>query len=153
MRADTLSLTLLRASTCPDPDADRGEHDFTYAVTCWEGSFLDSPVVREAADLNTPPIPVNGTCAPFSAFIADRENILVDAVKCAEDGSGDLVLRLYECKKADTFCRLKVNIPHERAMACDMEEHSEQALEEDENGILLHFRAFEVRTVRLKMPG
>ena len=47
---DTLSLTLLRAPTCPDPDADRGEHDFTYAVTVWEGSFLDSPVVREAAE-------------------------------------------------------------------------------------------------------
>ena len=151
MRADTLSLTLLRAPACPDPDADRGEHDFTYAITVWEGSFLDSPVVREAADLNTPPPAASGTAAPFSTFSTDRENILVDAVKCAEDGSGDVILRLYECKKADTACRLRANVPHVRALACDMEENSLEPLEEDENGILLRFRAFEVRTVRLKM--
>ncbi len=46
-----LSLTLLRATTYPDPAADRGDHEFTYALMP-HGDLRD--VVREAYALNVP---------------------------------------------------------------------------------------------------
>jgi alpha-mannosidase len=73
--------------------ADNGDHAFTYAFTGWEGSFSDAPVVREAYRLNVPLQVAAGSLEAFSAFSLDAENVFIDTVKPAEDGSGDVVLR------------------------------------------------------------
>ena len=131
--------------------ADNGKHSFTYAFTAWEGSFLESPVVREAYDLNVPIQTAAGSCGTFSAFETDAENIFIDTVKEAEDGSGDLVLRLYEAKRADTICRLKVRIPMKSVSLCDMlENETEQLIPEEGAEIPLHFHTFEVKTLRIR---
>ena len=104
MNGNALQLTLLRAPGQPGDAGGQRPHTFTYAFTAWEGSFMDSPVVREAYDLNVPMQVAGGSCAPFSAFAVDAPNVFIDTVKPAEDGSGDIVLRLYEAKRADTHC-------------------------------------------------
>ena len=150
MNGNALQLTLLRAAAAPEMRADNGEHTFTYAFTGWEGSFLQSPAVREAYDLNVPLQTAAGSCEPFSAFSVDAENIFIDTVKAAEDGSGDLILRLYEAKKADTNCRLKLNIPFRSAALCDMlENETEKLFPKNGNELPLHFHTFEVKTIRL----
>ena len=152
MKDNALQLTLLRAAACPEMQADNGPHAFTYAVTCWDGPFLDSPVVREAASLNVPMGVTAGVRDRASAFTVDAEhgNIFIDTVKPAEDGSGDLILRLYEAKKADTVCALKLNIPARQVWECDMMENKEQELALTEEGIGLHFHPFEIKTVRVE---
>ena len=106
-------------------------------------------MVREAYDLNIPLQTVAGACPTFSAFSVDAPNVFIDTVKPAEDGSGDIILRLYESKRADTFCRLTVGIPCAGACLCDMLENELKSLE-PENPVL-HFRPFEVKTVRLRV--
>ena len=150
MRDNTLNLTLLRAAACPEMQADNGHHTFTYAVTCWDGSFLDSPVVREAAALNVPCLVAEGIRESFSAFSVDTENILIDTVKPAEDGSGDLILRVYEAKKADTACNLLLGIPAGCVWECDMMENKLEELPLSENILPLHFHTFEVKTLRIE---
>ncbi len=151
MNGNALQLTLLRAAASPEMRADNGDHSFTYAFTAWEGSFLDSPVVREAYDLNVPLQTAEGSCKPFSAFETDRQNIFIDTVKPAEDGSGDVILRLYEAKRADTACRLKIRIPVKSVFLCDMLENiTEELPAEDPEGVTLHFHTFEVKTLRLR---
>ena len=59
MNGNALQLTLLRAAASPEMRADNGRHTFTYAFTAWEGSFMDSDVVREAYALNVPMVPAN----------------------------------------------------------------------------------------------
>ncbi len=150
MNDNALRLTLLRAAASPEMRTDNGEHEFTYAFTAWEGSFLDSPVVIEAYDLNTPLQVVHGACETFSAFNTDSENVLIDTVKPAEDGGGDIILRLYEAKKADTVCRLNVNVPVDAAWLCDMLENNQESLETNGGQFRLHFRPFEVKTLRIR---
>ncbi len=49
-----MSLSLLKAATHPDPDADRGVHSFTYSLYPHEGDFREGNTIREAYLLNTP---------------------------------------------------------------------------------------------------
>lgn len=149
MNDNAMQLTLLRAGASPEMRADNGQHSFTYAFTAWEGSFLESPVVQEACDLNVPVQTMVGCCEPFSAFSVNRANVLIDTVKPAEDESGDVILRLYETKKADTNCRIAINIPAKNVFVCDMLENVEESVPVQDGHISLHFRAFEVKTVRI----
>lgn len=150
MNGNALQLTLLRAPASPEMRADNGVHEFTYAFTAWEGSFLDSPVVREAYDLNIPLQTASGSCAPFSAFSVDAPNVFIDTVKPADDGSGDLILRLYESKRADTFCRLRVGIPAADISLCDMLENRLEDAALQRGDVSLHFHCFEVKTLRIR---
>ena len=150
MNGNALQLSLLRASASPEMRADNGPHDFTYAISAWEGSFLDSPVVREAYDLNVPLVSVPGFCPSFSAFSVDAANIWIDTVKPAEDGSGDWILRLYEAKKADTACTLTVNLPVRSASLCDLMENETDRIPCQQGRIRLHFKPFEIKTLRLR---
>lgn len=144
-----MQLTLLRAAATPEMRADNGEHVFTYAFTAWEGSFLDSPVVAEAYDLNVPLQVAAGACPAFSAFVMDEPNVFIDTVKPAEDGSGDIILRLYEAKRADTSCVLSVNVSASKISACDMLENPLEELPIEDGCVKLHFHTFEVKTLRI----
>ena len=149
MNGSALQLSLLRAAASPEMRADNGHHEFTYAFTAWEGSFLESPVVREAYDLNIPLQTTDCACEPFSAFEVNRANIFIDTVKPAEDGSGDIILRLYEAKRADTACELTIRLPVQRLFLCDMLENKEEELPLADGCAALRFHPFEVRTLRL----
>ena len=151
MNGNALQLTLLRAAASPEMRADNGEHRFTYAFTAWEGDFMASPVVREAYALNVPLRTAAGSLDSFSAFDVDAPNVFIDTVKPAEDGSGDIVLRLYEAKRADTACALRVNVPFKRLWACDMLENRLEALPADDGRATLNFHTFEVKTLRLEI--
>jgi len=145
----TITLTLLRAAAAPEMRADNGTQHFTYAFCAWEGSFLDSPVVREGLDLNVPVTCSVGAAPAFSAFNLDKTNIILDTVKPAEDGSGDKILRLYEAKKSDTDFTLKLNVPATRASLCNMLEQETQELELVDGCLKLHAAPFKILTIRL----
>ena len=151
MNGNALQLTLLRAAASPEMRADNGEHTFTYAFTAWEGSFMDSPVVAEAYELNVPLQTIPGSCPAFSAFTVDEPNVFIDTVKPAEDGSGDIILRLYEAKKADTAAVLYLNLPVAEVWACDLLENKLEPLPMDEDCVALRFHNFEVKTLRVKL--
>src|SRR5262249_58124655 len=51
---DTLRVTLLRAPTTPDPDADRGRHTFAYALLPHAGGWQGGGVGAEAAAFHSP---------------------------------------------------------------------------------------------------
>ncbi len=145
-----LRLTLLRAAASPEMRADNGHHEFAYAFTAWEGTFFESPVVRDAYALNVPLRVINGACEPFSAFRVDADNVFIDTVKPAEDGSGDIIIRLYEAKKADTRCVLTISKPFGRAFVCDMLENIKEEAVIEKNSVSLSFHTFEVKTLRFQ---
>ncbi len=149
MNGNELQLSLLRASASPEMRADNGSHDFTYAFTAWEGDFLHSPVVDQAYCLNVPPQLSPGFRPPLSAFGLSAPNVYIDAVKPAEDGSGDIVLRLYEAKRADTHCQLRLGLDAKAVWLCDLLENKQQPLQPVDGQYPLHFHTFEVKTLRL----
>ena len=151
MSGDVIRLTLLRAPKSPDFHADMGRHSFAYSYYVWDGPLMYSDVVREGYELNVPVTEASGTSAPRSMMSVDAENIIIDTVKAAEDGSGDVIVRLYECKHAVADARLTVNLPVLRASLCDLLEEEQQELPVRGGRLALSFHAFEVKTVRLTL--
>lgn len=156
MNGNAMELTLLRAAAVPERYTDRGEHTFVYAFTAWEGSFYDSDVVKQGYELNTAVLVKNNGCTGFSAFRVEDENVILETVKLAEDGSGDMILRLYESKKARTDTVLHMN-PEGMgasvcgAFLCDMLEQEKKELKVENDTISLTLEPFEILTVRLKI--
>jgi alpha-mannosidase len=96
-----LRLTLLRAPTDPDPEADQGHHHFHYALYPHAGTWKDALTVRHGYEYNYPLTAVVTTAHPGSlpaehSFAAvSPENVVLTAVKKAEDANG-LIFRVYE---------------------------------------------------------
>ena len=87
-------LSLLRAPLFPDPDADQGEHVLRVALRV--GATI-ADAVAEGYRLNLPlrRVPRRRRRRAARASVDDPA-VVVEAVKLAEDGSGDVVVRLYE---------------------------------------------------------
>lgn len=148
---NSINLTLLKAGLAPDPMADRGLQTFTYALYPWYGSFAESNVVREAYELNVPVMVLPGAGGEGSLFSLNATNIVIEAVKPAEDGSGDVIVRLYEAKRMATGCTLVVGLPVKFTSETDMMEENGTPLPSAYGKIALEFRPFEIKTVRLKL--
>jgi alpha-mannosidase len=88
-------LSLLRAPLFPDPEADQGEHTMNVSLAVGAGI---PEAVAEGYRRNLPPRVVEGvgegSVEPL--LVVDDPAVVVEAVKLAEDGSGDVVVRLYE---------------------------------------------------------
>ena len=93
----TLRLSLLRAPRFPDPETDQGHQELTYGLVI--GADL-ATATAEGAVLSSPPRTVLGAreVEPLVTVTDDTPegSLIVSAVKLAADGSGDLVVRVYE---------------------------------------------------------
>jgi len=148
---NSINLTLLKSALAPDMLADKGLQEFTYAFLVWDGSLGESDIVREAYELNCPVATVSGAAGEQSLFSVDEPNVVIETVKPAEDGSGDVVVRLYEAKRMATRCVLTTSLPVRSASVTNMLEEEEGRLRMADGDIALEFRPFEVKTVRLKV--
>jgi alpha-mannosidase len=148
---NSINLTLLKSALAPDMTADKGIQTFTYSFYAWNGSLADSNVVREAYELNVPATTVAGAGGEQSLFSVDAPNIIVETVKPAEDGSGDVIVRLYEAKHMATRATLTTALPIERAAVTNMLEEFEADLPCASGKIALEFRPFEIKTVRFTL--
>lgn len=148
---NSIELTLLRAAASPEMASDQGEHHFRYGFTAWEGDFLSSPVVHQGLCFNEPLTVLPGTAPSMSAFETDKPNVIIDTLKPADDGSGDLILRLYESKKADTFFRLSSVLAASSLQPCDMLENpTGERLAPDAQ---LHLAPFQILTLRVSLAS
>ena len=150
MNGNCLELTLLRAAASPAFRTDNRKHQFTYAFTAWEGNFAECDVVRQAYELNVKPHVVEGGICDISFLQIVQQNIMLETMKLAEDGSGDMILRLYESKKAAVTADIHITMNGFKAYICDMLENVLEEISVDNGNISIPFRAFEVKTVRLK---
>ncbi len=146
---DTIALTLLRAAKSPDFHADQGKHHFAYSYYIWNGSFVDSDVVRAGYELNVPVTRTKGY-ADFSLLSIDKPNVVIETVKAAEDGSGDTIVRLYESKHASCTAELTLNMPVRHVYACNMLERELDEIACEEGKVKLNLHGFEIKTLRLK---
>jgi alpha-mannosidase len=113
-QSNQLRLTLLRSPNWPDPEADRGFHEFTYALYPHAGSWETAHTVRRGYELNTPLQvilnPLSRTDSVETPLIASlvspervsfldlsAENLILMAFKQAEDDPQHWILRCYEC--------------------------------------------------------
>ncbi len=148
---NNISLTLLKSALAPDMTADRGLQEFTYAFYYWDTPFIESGVVQQGYELNIPPQRLAGSAETQSLFELTRPNIILDMVKPAEDGSGDVILRLYESMSTRTCVDLEINLPVERVQLTNMLEEPKAELAINDATVQLEFGPFEILTLRLKI--
>ncbi len=155
-----INLTLLKSPMAPDMTADQGRQTFTYAFYVWNGSFAESGVVHEGYDLNTPLPIVDGKATAQFLFSVDNPAIVIETVKPAEDGSGDVIVRLYESKRMATQTMLTTSLPVAEAWETDMLEEDTLAplnlitatdKSSEDHKIQLTFSPFKIKTVRLRL--
>ena len=145
----SINLTLLRSPCAPDPTADRGEQHVVYSFLPFLGTLNESGLVKEAYDLNCPATTFAGARATESTLSLSAGNVFIDTVKPAEDGSDDVILRLYEATGSRTDTTLTVNLPFGTIAACNMLEEDAVELPVEGNTLTLTFHPFEVKTLRL----
>ena len=101
-----LRLTLLRSPVWPDPDADAGLHEFTYALHPHAGTWQQAQTVRRGYELNIPlqvlllpaAAATSGKMPSTASFLKiSADNLILMAFKPSEDDSQELILRCYEC--------------------------------------------------------
>ncbi|MCI8440937.1 MAG: alpha-mannosidase [Provencibacterium sp.] len=145
-----IRLTLLRAPAAPEMRADNRTHRFTYAFTAWEGPFEGCDVVHQGYELNVPATVTPGT-GKSDSFFAVREScaVILDTLKRAEDGDG-LIARLYESKGGERDAELALPAQLSSAALCRMNEDTLEALPVSQGRVKLHFKPFQVLTLRLR---
>ena len=152
VRDRTLWLTLLKGAIDPDPDADRGQHQFTYSLLP-HAAGLD--VVRRAAYGLTRPLlwrresAHSGALPPrFSIATVSGSGTLIETVKYAEDDGDALILRLYEADGGVQPTSLQLGVRPEAVYEVDLLERNPRPLSLASDGTLpLELRAREVKTL------
>ena len=144
----TVRESLLRAPTFPDPSADQGVHVMRTTIglaadvlgAAEQGYRLNLPL-RDVMGVSVPPLVVSGSPA-----------IVVEAVKLAEDRSGDLIVRLYEARGARAVGELGFGLAVGAVIETDLLERSVQTDAVTSvvgNTARLSLRAFQLVTLRV----
>ncbi len=151
--ATTVRLSLLRAPLFPDPSADQGAQRMRVSVRVG-ASIADA--VAEGYRLNLPLRTVTGVSSPTidPLLTVDNPAVVVEAVKLAEDRSGDVIVRLYEAHGSRARARI-----HRRFDATDVVEtdllerpypQSRISLTVDGNTLDVELRPFQLVTLRFR---
>jgi len=133
-----MRLSLLRAPTHPDPNADQGHHVFTYALMPHPGDFREAGVIEAAESLNS----VFGL--PPSLVWVDTRQVRIEAIKLAED-SDDVIVRLYEAWGRPCRARVETSLAYRHAFLCDLLERDRA-----ETSLEIELRPFQIVTLKLK---
>ncbi|MER6253522.1 glycoside hydrolase family 38 C-terminal domain-containing protein [Streptomyces sp. NPDC001584] len=146
----TVRLSLLRAPRYPDPETDQGSHTLRFSLAPGAGI---GDAVREGHALNLPERVVRGA-GPVAPLVAvDEDAVVVEAVKLAEDRSGDVIVRLYESSGGRARATLTAYFPVAAAVESDLLERplagTAVGVVTPEGRVPLTLRPFQIVTVRL----
>ncbi|MFJ4752714.1 alpha-mannosidase [Streptomyces sp. NPDC088763] len=144
-----VSLSLVRAPRVPDPEADQGTHRLTYALL--PGASIED-AVAEGYALNLPLRVADAAGAPEPVVSVDGDGVTVEAVKLADDRSGDVVVRLYESRGGRARAVLRTGFPLAGAEITDLLERPLEPVAAD-GGVPVSLRPFQVLTLRLRRAG
>ena len=130
--------TLLRAPLFPDPEADQGEHTLRTAIVV--GDIGEA--IRQGYRLNVPLREVVGVASDRTAPLvwSDRENVVIETVKLAEDRTGDVVIRLYEARGARSTATIRFGFPFATVRETDLFEREVDVIRADTRGTRSHDR-------------
>jgi alpha-mannosidase len=127
-----LRLTLLRSSIWPDPDCDRGLHQFTYAVYPHTGSWQTAETVQQGYSLNRPLIArTMRSAGQEGKSMGDRQsflstsdqNLVLMAFKQSEGSEQDWILRFYESSGQPASGIFQTSLPLQYRSLTDGLEH------------------------------
>ena len=145
LNGSTIRVSLVRGALYPDPDADLGPHRVRIGILPHSEGLAD--VVREAEAM-WHPLRIHSSQSPGAAdHIALRgRGIEVDAIKPADDGSGDVIIRCHETLGDRTM--LTIDNIKQAWIAPITEEHGEE-LPIVDGSLTTTLKPFEICTLRV----
>ncbi|HET6269105.1 MAG TPA: glycoside hydrolase family 38 C-terminal domain-containing protein [Arthrobacter sp.] len=143
----TVRLSLLRAPRFPDPGADRGPHELN--VTIRPGASI-ADAVEEGYRTNLAPRMLKGAHGVEPLFTVFNQALVIEAVKLAEDGSGDVIVRLYESLGERSTGLVRANFDVSAVHAVDLLERAVDApgVTAGRDSAELTLRPFQLVTLR-----
>ncbi|MDO5287130.1 MAG: glycoside hydrolase family 38 C-terminal domain-containing protein [Actinomycetia bacterium] len=147
----TVRLSLVRGPLYPDPRADEGQHVFETSLLV--GSTADA--TRHGYALALPEHPVPG--AGWQPLVtSSNPDVVVSAVKLADDRSGDLVVRMYESAGGRAVTDLHLGVDASDIQVVNLLERTDgvsetlATLEPVDGGVRVQLKPFQIVTVRVR---
>lgn len=142
-----LGVTLLRSPVYPDPTADRGMNEFSFAFSA--ETMEDDEIHRKAQEYNIKPVVAQGVSNSSARF--SIRNVMISALKISENGIG-YILRVYNPTGTAKDFTIGTPFRNVRAQTCNiLEELVEDHCNLTVNGdsILGHLEPFKIATIRI----
>jgi alpha-mannosidase len=159
IKDNVMRISLLRAPTSPDPEADQGEHRFAYSLLPHRGRW-DAQTIREAYALNDPLLAYSVTnpastpssqhrLTASSLLSVDAPNVVIETVKRADDGDG-VIVRLYETQRRRGNVTLTAGFDLSAAQTVNLLEEKKDDLPVTGNQVTFGIKPYQIVTLRLK---
>lgn len=148
-----IALTLIKSGIEPNKTADQEEHVFTYALYPHKEVWCAAGTVQEAYKLNQPVYATKGELKNSGkSFIStDKDNIIIETVKPAENGDG-MIVRLYDCENSLTKATLTfAEGMLESVEECNLMEEKEADIEACGNSFTVSVKPYEIKTYRVRL--
>lgn len=148
-----IALTLIKSGIEPNKTADQEEHVFTYALYPHKEMWSAAGTVQEAYKLNQPAYATKGELKNTGkSFIStDKDNIIIETVKPAENGDG-IIVRLYDCENSLTKATLTfAEGMLESVEECNLMEEKEVDIEACGNSFTVSVKPYEIKTYRVRL--
>ena len=146
----TLRVSLLRAPAYPDPTADRGQHVQRFALHVG----ADLAAATEAGHAMRRALVPGATDVVDVPRIVEVGGAVLDAVKLADDRSGDLVVRVHEALGARAAVSVRCAVPVSAYAVTDLlervDDESWAGIAGDGHTVSMTLRPHELRTLRLR---
>lgn len=151
---NVMKLTLLKCATYPHINADKGIHKFVYSLYPHKGNFKDGGTVQAAYALNKPfeAIPnskaVGTLPSEYSMINTSAENVVIDTIKLAEDGTG-IIVRMYECYNRRCDFTFDIGFDFKKVYLCDLMENCTEEADTSEHSVKTHINNYEILTFKI----
>lgn len=158
----TIHNTLIRAPKAEyagmvsdETSSQHGLHEFGFALVPYAGHWADAPVARAGQALNNAltarvtPGALAGGAGAGSFLRVDAANVVLSAVRSSDDGSGDLIVRLYETAGRATSTGIWIRDATD-TWASDLPEVRGPTLPVRDQTVSVSFAPFEIKTLRAR---
>ena len=150
---NVMKISLLKAATYPNPEADRGINRFTYSLYPHKGDFKEGKTIVEGYLLNCPlhaafVEKTNGTRSDNFSFVScPQENIVIETIKKAEEDDS-IIVRFYDSYNQKTHATLQTGFDYNEVYLCDMLENNLEKLESNDGCVTVPVKNFEIITLK-----
>ncbi len=164
VKGTTVRMSVIHGATAPDPEADRGRHEFLYALYPHAGTWQEADTIRRGYELGNPLIvrtgmSHKGALPPVYSFLrATPSNVVLSGLKM-ESGynSRAMILRLYEAFGRKTEARLAFPWPVQAVVTDLIERLAAGAAVLTSTGaaneLVVPMGPYEIKTLRIERKG
>ncbi len=148
-----MKITLMRGPIVPDPLGDIGINTFRYSLYPHEGNWRDADTVKLGFVENNPLTATfikgnGGSDSEKSLCSIDLKNVVLDAVKPAQDGNG-IIVRMYEAETRHCTAKACFDFDYNKVIECNLMEVDEQEVPCNGKEFSFSMKPHEVKTFRL----